>query len=648
MNRLFNAGVVFTLLLSASLVWFLFNREISPETANIDGNNEALDSDVQSKIRDELQVLDPDVELEGESPVFQEHNKPPRIDSEASFQLSEIIRLSDAEYPHKPAIAVSGNHVYVVWADSDVFLTRSQDGGETFGLPHIISTVGSHATNPSVVINSGIVRVEWEDADKSQGNWIFSIESHDAGSSFGPASRRAPISSGRLAKILTPFGDMILEVYQASGESGENLFVRASIDGGESFGRETYLSKELVGRSMRPVVLTTSSAVHILWEQWTKTPFNDPNIHTENLYISTTDDGITFQEPIKLTHYEIGFENHILTTRLVASESHVYVTWNDFPGEEIFFRTSSDSGLSFSEIVVLSNPGKRSFSPKMLGSDSSVYVLWSECIPHENDGLDFFIGPTDIMLRVSLDGGISFSEIIDLSSTSDKVSGPRQVQLLNDMLFVVWEERPPSFGKAAVHSEILFLRVDLQSNNDEIPVNQVAMDPEEALVATNDLGNGVFISLSLERSAFELGDLVTMRWHVTNNGSQTITFEVIRAIHNALGFLITNETGWAVWSDNDFLIYSNQINEVPSTPGRLPGLQVSLEPGDSWYSNTTSWNMIEKRVSCQASPNACWIEEIGQVSSGKYDLSLRAPIINSSFDFQREDREFHVSFEIIE
>ena len=111
MNRLFNAGVVFTLLLSASLVWFLFNREISPETANIDGNNEALDSDVQSKIRDELQMLDPDVELEGESPIFQEHNKPPRIDSEASFASSRLACLSHNETISLPSIKHSHSFV---------------------------------------------------------------------------------------------------------------------------------------------------------------------------------------------------------------------------------------------------------------------------------------------------------------------------------------------------------------------------------------------------------------------------------------------------------------------------------------------------------------------------------------------------------
>ena len=404
--------------------------------------------------------LEVDPEIHDEELVVNQELAAPRIDLASSFQLGQILRLSESEYPAKPAIAVSGNDVFVVWAESDVFLARSHDGGETFGLPENLSLTWGRATNPAVSVDNEFVRVSWEDADKSQGDYRYSIESSDGGSSFGPISRRVSIQSSRLAKILTPLDNIVLEIFQASTASGENLFVRVSTDDGKTFGSETHLSKGLAGRSMRPMAITTSSAVHILWEQWTSTPSGSNDIRTENLYISTTKDGIVFQEPIKLSHYEIGIESNVMTSRIVASDSHVYVTWYDFTPEtqQVYFRTSSNNGLSFSKIFVLSNPGTASINPQVVASGSSVFVLWSERIPHENDGVDFFIGPLDILLRVSLDGGITFSEIINLSS-SNGVSNPRQIQLLDNTLYVVWEERPPSFGKSAAPSEILFLKV---------------------------------------------------------------------------------------------------------------------------------------------------------------------------------------------
>ena len=182
----------------------------------------AFFSNMPSRIIDEDQLFGKqDPGIPDEELVVNQELAAPRIDLASSFQLGQILRLSESEYPAKPAIAVSGNDVLVVWADSDVFLARSHDGGETFGLPENLSLTGGRATNPAVSVDNEFVRVSWEDADKSQGDYRYSIESSDGGSSFGPISRRVSIQSSRLAKILTPLDNIVLEIFQASTASGE-------------------------------------------------------------------------------------------------------------------------------------------------------------------------------------------------------------------------------------------------------------------------------------------------------------------------------------------------------------------------------------------------------------------------------------------
>jgi hypothetical protein len=91
-----------------------------------------------------------------------------------------------------PAVAASGNNVYVVWhgpflggQSSDIHYRRSTDGGASFGdTMNLSNTAGVDSSSPAVAASGNSVYVVW--ADNSLGHWdILYRRSTDGGASFG-------------------------------------------------------------------------------------------------------------------------------------------------------------------------------------------------------------------------------------------------------------------------------------------------------------------------------------------------------------------------------------------------------------------------------------------------------------------------------
>ena len=92
---------------------------------------------------------------------------------------------NNAGTSENPVIAVSGNTVYVVWIDNtsgnnQVPIAVSQNGGENFSTPIIISTNAEAISNPQITISGDNVSITWID-NSSGTNKIVIAESTDGG-----------------------------------------------------------------------------------------------------------------------------------------------------------------------------------------------------------------------------------------------------------------------------------------------------------------------------------------------------------------------------------------------------------------------------------------------------------------------------------
>ena len=97
-------------------------------------------------------------------------------------------------------IAVSGNNVYVVWDDftpgnSDIFYRRSFDGGATFDPIINLSNNAGQSTRPAIAISGNNVYVVWDDNTSVNFDIIYK-RSTDGGASFTEPSKNLSGNAG--------------------------------------------------------------------------------------------------------------------------------------------------------------------------------------------------------------------------------------------------------------------------------------------------------------------------------------------------------------------------------------------------------------------------------------------------------------------
>ena len=97
---------------------------------------------------------------------------------------------------------------------------------------------------------------------------------------------------------------------------------------------------------------------------------------------------------------------------------------------EIFYKLSINGGTSFGNMVNLSNNAGSSGFPDVAASGNNVCVMWSDS--------DF--GNVEIFYRRSTDGGMTFGPIDNLSNNGGFSNFPA-IAALENSVYVVWQDQ---------------------------------------------------------------------------------------------------------------------------------------------------------------------------------------------------------------
>ena len=89
---------------------------------------------------------------------------------------------------------------------------------------------------------------------------------------------------------------------------------------------------------------------------------------------------------------------------------------SDFGNVEIFYKRSTDSGMTFGPIDNLSNNAGFSNFPAVAALENSVYVVWQD--------QDSITEDNEILYRKSTDGGINFGITVNLSNKEGNQGSP--------------------------------------------------------------------------------------------------------------------------------------------------------------------------------------------------------------------------------
>lgn len=117
-----------------------------------------------------------------------------------------------------------------------------------------------------------------------------------------------------------------------------------------------------------------------------------------------------------------------------ASDGTIWVVWaSDREGfqNEVFYTTSSDNGVSWSDDTQLTfDTQKFDRTPSVIqAADGSIWVVWSSGSDKKAD---------DVYYKTSLDYGVTWSESIQLTSDAKDDTGPSIVNIYPRRIWVVW------------------------------------------------------------------------------------------------------------------------------------------------------------------------------------------------------------------
>ncbi|MGI0040813.1 MAG: sialidase family protein [Nitrosopumilaceae archaeon] len=496
-------------------------------------------------------------------------------------QTSAVNLSNTSGKSYRPQIFVQGQNVYAVWTDNtqgnnEIFFTKSKNGGASFEPLLNLSNNNGSSAFPRLVVSEPNVYVVWYDYSPGQSD-IFFAQSNDTGKRFNVIHVQTPKPSfnpwlatwanyvylvwndgGKTATIELPNGESRIVDVETGDE--EIIFGRSQ-DNGQTF-EFTNISNTPGKISWNPRIRVDESNVYVVWNEMTGKasdiffsasndngnffgdPINVSNNPLESLdagiavnenkiyliwnqktsdssdifFSTSADNGNEFSKPINLSKSK-DVSQIIRDTQIALSGDKIFVVWYDETeyGSDVFFTKSVDGGLTFSNPINLSQTNARSELPQIVASNENVFIVWQ----------DFSQGNGDIFLRESTDSGATFGSIRNLSNNEEEsnifILGP-QIFLANNEVYTVWED-------IINNTSDLFLTSFKQSEK---------QDTGQLLLSTlNETAN---VEVSIDRQNFMVNEITnfTLRFLDPENGSLLKDVNYSFEVYDSAGLIVQN------------------------------------------------------------------------------------------------------------
>jgi hypothetical protein len=380
--------------------------------------------------------------------------------SDYGKSFNNVISLADnnAAGGIRPVrLVASDTSVYVAWnngssisdqgalTSNEIFLRSSAARGEQpFSRPALLSDKNVNYNTvvepPELAAWENFAYTVWSANNLEDGNTaLFFKRSTDSGDTFKQTvnlttedglSKASVV--GRTINADANQIDVIWTGYNGTGDKG--VFLKRSLDYGESFEKTVPIhvhgSDGNVGIAGEPDAAFSNETLFVVWRDNYYGPSGNFIIYFKAI---PPPDGENLNDVIAISDKT----REASAPQIAVSENNVYIIWEDKTNpenSEVFFRASTDGGITFGEIVNLSHSPDDSDYTRLAASDTSVFVLWS----------DEGIGNGDILLRKSTDNGSSFDGPLNLSNNSGWSASPQiAVQKFTDIAYVVWEDSSP-------------------------------------------------------------------------------------------------------------------------------------------------------------------------------------------------------------
>jgi hypothetical protein len=252
--------------------------------------------------------------------------------------------------PGGPAVAASGSVVLVAWTGAgpdagEILIRRSDDGGRSFGPAAAVSGTDRPSLNPTLAADGERFYVAWLEQEPD-GNSLLLRASDDGGLTFGPAVSLAGPELAGPSAALAAAGGLVHAAWEHGDDETGEVLVRSSGDGGRSFGAAQAVN---VGHAYgEPHVAAAGTAVWVSWDDFAANDGSDVFLAT------SADGGASFDGPRRLAEDLDRNSRHAV----LAVADRLSVAWEDCPalaagGCEIRLRQGAAAGPDLGEALVV-------------------------------------------------------------------------------------------------------------------------------------------------------------------------------------------------------------------------------------------------------------------------------------------------------
>ena len=150
-----------------------------------------------------------------------------------------------------------GNKTLVVWQDNstgnnEIYLRVSTDGGNTFGNTTNLSNNTGNSEFPKIDSVGKKIIIVWQD-NSTGNNEIYLRKSKNAGATFSSKKILSNNTGNSEFPQIDTIGNKTLVVWQDNSTGNNEIYLRVSTDGGNTFGNTTNLSNN-TGNSEFPKI----------------------------------------------------------------------------------------------------------------------------------------------------------------------------------------------------------------------------------------------------------------------------------------------------------------------------------------------------------------------------------------------------------
>lgn len=253
-----------------------------------------------------------------------------------------------------PIVSVNGADIHMVWYDNtpgnfEIFYKRSADSGVTWSAAKRLTYNSGDSYRPSMAVSGTNIHIVWY--EYASGNLeIFYKRSTDSGVTWSAAKRLTNNAGNSVLPAIAVSGTNIYVAWQDNTSGNSEICLKTSDDNGERWSAVKRITTNRVASVIEPwapALAVSGPTAYVMW--------NDASSGNYELYYKTSSDtGATWSAAKRLTN-NAGWSEGV---SVAVSGTNVHMAWNDdTPGSrrEIYFKTSSDDGATWSAAKRLTN-----------------------------------------------------------------------------------------------------------------------------------------------------------------------------------------------------------------------------------------------------------------------------------------------------